>query len=257
MPTSPSASSTASWRKAAAGKNLVLGSRVAGQMRGFRSYTAFAALTLWASLASAHAASTSYPLDEIPRVLESGEPLPCARGGLVTYRGTTLKLSKPAQVHPAFAPKLAELEAIVAEVATRIYGRAPRTLTHLGTYNCRRMRQYSDWVSEHSLGNAIDVAGFEFGPLPKGATLPAELPSSLRRAFSVTVEKHWSATRGAGAAHSQFLRALALRLIDRSDVFSVVLGPAWPGHHNHFHLDRAPYRVVEVFTPEELAQRGR
>jgi len=38
-----------------------------------------------------------------------------------------------------------------------------------------------------------------------------------------------------------------MRLIGRQDLFRVVLGPAWPGHHNHFHLDFAPYRVVEVF----------
>ncbi len=223
-------------------------------MRRLLVVTGFTVFALCVSVAAADTSSAAYPLDAIPRVLQAGEPLPCASSGLVTYRGTSLKLSKPAQVDPAFAPKLVELEAIVADVAIRIYGRAPRTLTHLGTYNCRRMRQYTDWVSEHSLGNAIDVAGFEFGPLPKGAVLPAELPSSLRRAFGVTVEQHWSATRGAGATHSQFLRALALRLIDRPDVFSVVLGPAWPGHHNHFHLDRAPYRVVEVFRPEELAQ---
>ena len=107
----------------------------------------------------------SYPLDAIARVLADGEDLPCGDHELVVYRGTKLKLSKPARVHPAFAPKIAELEQLVAEVALPIYGRAPRTLVHLGTHNCRRMRRYPDWVSEHALGNAIDVAGFDFGPL--------------------------------------------------------------------------------------------
>jgi hypothetical protein len=196
----------------------------------------------------------SYPLDGVARVLADGEDLPCGDHELVVYRGTTLKLSKPARVYPAFAPKIAELERLVAEVALPIYGRAPRTLVHLGTHNCRRMRLYPDWVSEHALGNAIDVAGFDFGPLPKQVAAPDALPRALKRGFSVRLDQHWKAHRGAGATHSAFLRALAVRLIDRPDLFRVVLGPAWPGHHNHFHLDFAPYRVVEVFKPGEEGQ---
>ena len=193
-----------------------------------------------------------YPLDGIARVLADDEDLPCTGQQLVVYRGTTIKMSKPALVHPAFAPKIAELEQIVAEVALPLYGRAPRTLVHLGTHNCRRMRLYPDWVSEHALGNAIDVAGFDFGPLPKQDVAPEALPRSLKRGFSVRLDQHWKAQRSAvGSMHSAFLRALALRLIDRPDLFRVVLGPAWPGHHNHFHLDFAPYRVVEVFKPGE------
>jgi hypothetical protein len=191
----------------------------------------------------------SYPLDKIARVLGKGEALHCAGPELVVYRGTTLKLSKPARVQPAFAPKIAELERIVAEVALPIYGRAPRTLVHLGTLNCRRMRLYPDWVSEHALGNAIDVAGFDFGPLPRQAAAPHALPRLLERAFSVRLDQHWNAHKGPSSMHSAFLRALASRLIDRPDLFRVVLGPAWPGHRNHFHLDFAPYRVVEVFEP--------
>jgi len=195
----------------------------------------------------------SYPLDGVERVLASGQELPCAERELIVYRGTSIKLSKPARVHPAFAPKIAELERVVQEVAIAVYGRAPRTLVHLGTHNCRRMRRYPDWVSEHALGNAIDLAGFDFGPLPKHSTAPADLPRALRRGFSVRLDQHWNGKRGPSASHSVFLRTLAQRLIDRPDLFRVVLGPAWPGHHNHFHLDFAPYRVVEVFEPHEAA----
>ena len=49
------------------------------------------------------------------------------------------------------------------------------------------------------------------------------------------------------------LADLARRVIARPEVFRTVLGPAYPGHHNHFHLDCAPYRVVEVF--EHVEQR--
>jgi extensin-like protein len=189
----------------------------------------------------------SYPLDGIERTLSPGAPLPCAGPGLVTYKGEGLRYSAPARVDPAFRERLRVLDRIVVQTATELYGRAPLRMQHLGTMNCRRMRLYGDWVSEHALGNAIDVAGFDFGPLPRGASLPEGAPKALRGAFSVSVLQHWNTTRGAGAVHREFLRRLAQRLIDRTDVFRVVLGPAWPGHRNHLHLDCAPYRVVAVF----------
>ena len=189
----------------------------------------------------------SYALDAVPRVLEHGQDLPCGDAPLVAYRGSRMRLGKPGRVHPAFVSKLEGMEAIVEATAREVYGRAPRRLVHLGTQACRRMRRYPDWVSEHALGNAIDLAGFDFGPLPRGEALPEGVPSALRRAFSVRIDAHWTATHGPGALHARFLRSLAARLIERRDLFRCVLGPAYPGHHNHLHLDFAPYRVVEVF----------
>lgn len=198
-------------------------------------------------------------LSAIPRVLEEGDALPCDGLPLTVHRGAQLRYSKPPRVHRDFAPRLALFEALVIEVARRHYGRAPRRIVHLGTYNCRRMRTYPNWVSEHALGNAIDVAGFDFGPLPRAADSPSSvaLPKRLRRAFSVRVERHFrgpSRARGAAselaARHAAFLHDLTRALIARPDIFSVVLGPGWPGHHNHLHLDAAPYRVVEVDLPD-------
>lgn len=213
---------------------------------------ALGALLGWSSCASISSAAESAPLpagalDELPRVLPQGAPLPCesARPELVRYGGEHLRYHKPLQVHPQFRGRLAAFEQLVRALAERRYGRAPRRIVHLGAYSCRRMRRYPTWVSEHALGNAIDVAGFDFGPLPRKAQAPA-LPRALRGAFQVRLERHWSA-KGPAAVHATFLRELAQALIDRPDLFSVVLGPAWPGHHNHFHLDAAPYRVVEVF----------
>jgi hypothetical protein len=193
------------------------------------------------------AAEPAYPLDDISRTLAPGEKLPCARGELelVSYRGERLRYQKPLRIHPAFKAQLSAFEALVEEVAIEHYGRAPRRIVHLGSYACRTMRRYPDWVSEHALGNALDVAGFDFGPLPRGAAR-SDLPRPLMRAFEVRLERHWEAT-GKNAPHAAFLRALAERVIARPDIFHVVLGPAWPGHKNHFHLDHAPYRVVEVF----------
>jgi len=188
-----------------------------------------------------------YPLDDQPRTLDEGAALPCEASALplVRYRGDSLRYQKPLQIHPAFRAQLAAFEQIVAAVARKHYGRVPKQIVHLGGYSCRRMRRYPTWVSEHALGNAIDVAGFDFAPARKEQRQPGQAPA-LRRAFTVRLEKHWNA-RGPGEPHNRFLRALAQALIDRPDVFHVVLGPAWPGHHNHFHLDHAPYRVIEVF----------
>jgi hypothetical protein len=189
----------------------------------------------------------SYPLDAIARVLSPGAPLPCRGLPLVRYRGELVRYERTARVHPAFKPRLQAFEALLVQTAIAHYGRAPRQLLHLGTHNCRRMRLYPDWLSEHALGNAIDVAGFAFPRLARDATLPTGVPASLRGRFEVRIDRHWNTARGPGAAHRDFLHDLARRIIARPDLFRVVLGPAWPGHHNHFHLDAAPYRVTQVF----------
>ena len=187
-----------------------------------------------------------YPLDGVSRWIDDG-PLPCAehRAELVTYRGERLRYDGPLQVHPAFRERLVSFESIVDEVAREHFGRAPRRIVHLGSYACRSIRGRPHMVSEHALGNALDVAGFDFGPLPRKAPNFATTPKPLRRAFQVRLDKHWSA-EGATAPYAAFLRALAARIIERPDVFRVVLGPGWPGHHNHFHLDNAPWRMVRL-----------
>ncbi len=44
---------------------------------------------------------------------------------------------------------------------------------------------------------------------------------------------------------NRMARLLAERVIDRPDLFRVVLGPSYPGHTGHFHFDLAPYRLVK------------
>ncbi len=213
---------------------------------------ALALLLGLALLCSPLPAQAAYPLDEVARVLDASEPMPCERGSaeLVNYSGQELRYQKPLRVHPAFRAQLATFEQMVKELAEVHYGRAPKRIVHLGSYNCRRMRRYPTWVSEHALGNAIDIAGFDFGPLAKGMHAPADMPRSMTRAFNVRMEKHWDA-QGTAAWHAAFLRTLARQIIERPDVFRVILGPAFPGHKNHLHLDHAPYRVVEVFKDSE------
>ena len=127
-----------------------------------------------------------------------------------------------------------------------IYGRAPHKIRHLGTYNCRRIGGYPNMLSEHSFGNGIDIASFSFPRLKRGEKLPSGVPRSLRRSFTVDMLKHWNAKRTAKGLHQRFLHTLGHRLIERK-IFRVLLGPAFPGHKNHFHLDYAPYELISIF----------
>jgi hypothetical protein len=190
------------------------------------------------------AVADQYALDALPRTLRPGEALPCASGTvpLISYRGAQVRYQKPVRIHPAFEGQLRAFEAIVADLAVSHYGRAPRRLVHLGGFNCRVMRLYPDYVSEHALGNAIDLAGFDFAPLARRDARGADLSPALRGAFQVRIATHWQAK---GSAHAAFLRALAAELARRPEIFRVLLGPGYPGHHNHLHLDHAPYRLVD------------
>jgi hypothetical protein len=189
----------------------------------------------------AAADETPYPLDSIPRIV-TGKVV-CPDVPTEVYRGTTIRFDHPARIYVGFKERLKGMEEVVRDTAIEVYGRAPVLLRHDGTYNCRVIRAYNTFLSEHAFGNAIDVDGFEFGPAPKGTNAPP----GLRGAFSVSLEKHWAATKGVGALHSHFLRLLAQRIIERTDLFRVVLGPSYPGHEGHFHLDVSPWRVVDVF----------
>lgn len=151
-----------------------------------------------------------------------------APSGVRILRGASgLRFSKPPRVNGAFALRMIRFEQVMQEEARQAFGRPVARIEHLGTYNCRMMAAYPDWVSEHSFANAIDVAVFV-----------------LTDGRRVVVEKDWvPQDRPADRPASAFLRKLARRLFDE-DVFSVVLTPSFDKHHrNHFHLDGASYRV--------------
>lgn len=188
-----------------------------------------------------------YPLDDLPRRVSEQGKIACPKVDLVRYKGRHLKLHSPVRVFAGFAPRLEKFEQVVQQLALEVYGRPARLTRHIGTLNCRRIRLWPTYLSEHGIANAIDVAGFDFGPAKKSDKLPAGLPKALRKGFQVRVKAHWTATDPVGAVHNHFLRTLATRLIERPDIFRVLLGPAYPGHHDHFHFDCAPWRLVEIF----------
>jgi hypothetical protein len=71
-----------------------------------------------------------------------------------------------------------------------LWSRTP-SLASLGPFNCRRIGAYPDLLSEHALGNAIGIEGFEFGPISRDAGA-ARAP---RAAFTVRVVSHWDSRR--------------------------------------------------------------
>ncbi|APR81723.1 Extensin-like protein [Minicystis rosea] len=192
-----------------------------------------------------------YPLDSLPREAPEGD-LACPEVTLETYWGDVLRYKPHVLIYTGMKPRLAAFERVVRDVAVEVYGRAPERIAHLGGYGCRRMREHAGWLSEHALGNAIDIEGFDFGHIAKGATLPAGLDKAFANGFEVRVLKHWGKKTGHAAVHARFLRTLALRLIAREDVFRVLLGPGYPGHNNHFHFDMSPTRLVQIFEEGHL-----
>jgi hypothetical protein len=108
----------------------------------------------------------------------------------------------------------------------------PAARRHLGTdvvavkvaasYGCRPMNHVSGaLLSEHGHANAIDVAGF-----------------GLVDGSVVRVKSWWSGS----PAERRFLREARL---GSCSVFTTVLGPGYPLHDDHFHLDLARHNGDE------------
>lgn len=185
-----------------------------------------------------------YALDSVPRFLEDGGRMRCDASGLVTHRGTHLRYAGALRVSPPFVQRLERFEELVKRLARAHYGRPPRRVVHRGAYSCRRARGRRARISEHALGNALDLQGFDFGPLTRGASPPPGLPRRLRRRFEVRVARHWDPRHGRDAPHARFLHALAEELRRRPDIFRGIVGPPRPRHRDHLHLDAAPWRYA-------------
>lgn len=199
---------------------------------------------LWAAWNSLR--GDAYDLDGVTRLLDDGKRPDCRASSLVRYTGKVLRYQSPVYVHAAFLERLARFEQIVVEVGTEIYGRPPTRLRHVGAFSCRPSRRRVHRLSEHALGNAIDVLGFDFGAATRRQPLPEAVPKRWRAPFQIRVARDWSepAPGAASSVHSRFLHVLAERLAERSDVFRGMIGPSQRDHADHFHLDMAPWRYV-------------
>jgi len=189
-----------------------------------------------------------YPLDELSRDVSADGAVVCPELELVTFRGDRVRLTPAVRVVAPFAERLRRFETTLIDVSLRHYGRAPKAVVNDGAYSCRSVRHRTERLSEHALGNAIDVVGFDFGPIGPAAAADAGLdagaahvPLVLRGALRVRVEKHWKADSGEAAVlHARFLDELT-RALAEQNVFRSILGPSHPTHQTHFHLDMAPW----------------
>lgn len=189
-----------------------------------------------------------YVMDDYDRTVTPDETVVCPELPLATFDGDAVRFSPAVQVVPPFAERLRRFESMVVTVSQRFYGRAPVRIVNAGGYLCRPVRHRPTRLSEHALGNAIDVVGFHFGPLPTSASASAEireLPPSLRAAFSISIESAWNEAGDTPAIHRDFLEALTFAL-QEEDVFRTMLGPGHPTHRTHFHFDMAPQSYVHL-----------
>ncbi len=203
----------------------------------------------WSTAATAQEYGT-YPLDNVARkaTKKRGKVI-CPKVPLTRYRGEIIKYHSPLRVYTGFVDHLKKFEEVVKTTAEEFYGRAPHRIRHVGTYNCRIISGYPDLVSEHGMGNGIDIAGFDFKPLPRSERKDSPLPKKLQRSFRVRLLKHWNEGPEKDI-HAQFLDTLARRLVARKDIFRVLLGPSYPGHKDHFHFDMSPWRLVDIWENE-------
>ena len=185
----------------------------------------------------------SYALDSVDRTPGPESGPRCHPELLVSYRGTWVKLEPPSRVAPAFAPRLEQFEERLVEIGQRVYGRAPKKTLHVGTYACREVADRSTRMSEHALGNAIDVTGFHFPALPVALAKQSSLPTRLKGAFTVTVFRDYVPPERAtpvSEVHQRFYAELRQALSEH-ELFRGVIGPPDPAHRTHFHLDMAPW----------------
>lgn len=174
--------------------------------------------------------SRSYPLDARSRAV-SGE-IRCPDIELVGFEGDRIALSPPVRVTPPFRERLIELERVVEQQSRLVYGRPPSAIRVAASYDCRSVTRNRRRLSEHALGNAIDITAFRFDePAGKG--------------FEVRVDRDWKARDPARAANARFLNELTRALIARG-VFRTLLGPAHPDHQDHFHFDMAKTTYVDL-----------
>jgi hypothetical protein len=103
-------------------------------------------------------------------------------------------------------------------VADQMFGSRIKAMSHLGTYNCRSMRQYPGIVSQHGFANAIDVAGF-----------------TLEDGTEINVADDWKGS----SVKAVFLKEIA----DAGcEGFRVAVSPDSDANHwNHLHWDMGPY----------------
>src|SRR5260221_111145 len=148
----------------------------------------------------------------------------CGMDTAVRVEQSAIAWNRPAEMSCTLAARLDSFERdAVQPAAQRYFGRPVVLIRHFGAYSCRGENGGHKRLSQHALGNAIDIGGFELGD-----------------GTWIDVDSDWR-PRG---PRRDFLRDIAKRACA---YFNVVLTPASDAlHHNHFHLDVGPYRLCSV-----------
>jgi hypothetical protein len=146
------------------------------------------------------------------------------RGVLLTRGPTGIQYSPPLSIDCSLALRLGDIERVIQEEAEEHLGAPVVRITTLGSYACRgvvgRLKGWSGGISEHSFGNAIDLATFQ--------TKKGKIASVLRSYQPGTPEP--------SSVEGRFLRSV-LRQV-RKGAGLRVLGPDFDAsHRDHFHVD--------------------
>ncbi|TNF26236.1 MAG: hypothetical protein EP329_21585 [Deltaproteobacteria bacterium] len=143
-----------------------------------------------------------------------------------TYGPTGVRYYGYSKFNCAMSLAMTRFEKIAQELAHEIFETKRETpitaIRHLGTHNCRRLRQKPDKQSQHSFGNAIDLASVY-----------------IRGVGEVDMLKHWHTKMPYLKKRQEFLHRLVDRLREEQ-VFTNILDPTWDSaHDNHLHMDLA------------------
>ena len=120
----------------------------------------------------------------------------------------------------SMATQLAEFESNHLQPAAQsVLGSKIKRIKHLGTYNCRSMRQFKGVLSQHAYANAIDVSEFV---TEDGKT--------------INVERDWKGEQDKSKVLKQIASSACLS-------FRGSVSPDGEANHfNHFHWDTGLYR---------------
>ena len=148
----------------------------------------------------------------------------CSIDNAVRVEQSAIAWNRPAEMSCSLATRFDSFEReVVQQAAQRHFGRSVVLIRHYGAYQCRSESSGRARLSQHALGNAIDVGGFE-----------------LADGTRIDVEGDWLA-RG---PRRDFLHDVAKRACA---YFDVVLTPSSDAlHRNHFHFDVGPYRLCSA-----------
>ena len=142
-------------------------------------------------------------------------------------------VSPPATINCTIAAHTAKwLDKFVQPAAIREFGEPVAKIRNAASYACRRRNNSKTGrLSEHALGNAIDISSFE---LQSGKTVTVlkgwktqKTESVIEEVVSAVVERETPASRFLASSHQGACK-----------IFSTILGPDADKYHvDHFHFD--------------------